>query len=546
MDTLVAVGTTAALAASLAGLLRAGGGPVYFDSAAMIVALVLLGRAIEQGARKRGLRAIRSLLALEPATARLAGGEALVDAAGLEVGQEIDVRPGERFPCDGTVLAGRTEADESLLNGESRPREAGPGDAVHGGALNGWGSVRVRADRVGAETAVARIVRSVERALASRAPMERLADRVTGVFVPAVLLLGAAAAAGWWLATGDGGRSVMTGVAVVVIACPCALGLATPAALVVALGGAARRGIFFRDAEALERAAAVGLVAFDKTGTLTDGALRVRDVLPEPGWTADALLRLAAAAESPSEHALGRALVAAAAERGLALWAPEGFRAAAGGGVEATVEGRPSWSAARAFLRSRGVACASSPGDATVAAVAVDGVLAGVVLAGDTVRPEAGAAVADLAALGLVSRLSRATARAGPSRRGGRRDPRGARAPRPLPGGEGVTAGGMACGWRGDGAGGRRGERRAGARRRGRRHRARHRDGRGDRGGRTSALSGRTSVGCRRRCVSRGGRGGWSGRTSCGRWATTWRQSRSPWRGWSIRPSRRGRWPSPR
>ncbi|MGD0484571.1 MAG: heavy metal translocating P-type ATPase, partial [Gemmatimonadales bacterium] len=377
------------------------GGPVYFDSAAMIVALVLLGRAIEQGARKRGLQAIRSLLALEPAAARLAGEEALVDAAGLQVGQEIDVRPGERFPCDGTVLSGRTEADESLLTGESRLREAGPGDAVHGGALNGWGAVRVRADRVGAETAVARIVRSVERALASRAGVERLADRVTGVFVPAVLLLGAAAAAGWWLTTGDAGRSVMTGVAVVVIACPCALGLATPAALVVALGGAARRGIFFRDAEALERTAAVGLVAFDKTGTLTDGALRVRDVRPEPGWTADALLRLAAAAEAPSEHALGCALVAAARERGLVVGAPEGFRAVAGGGVEAMVGGRAVLVGSPAFLRSRRVACAPTIAQETVAAIAVDGSLAGVVLAGDTVRPEAREAVRDLAALGV-------------------------------------------------------------------------------------------------------------------------------------------------
>jgi Cu2+-exporting ATPase len=401
MDTLVAVGATAALAASLAGLLRAGGGPVYFDSAAMIVALVLLGRAIEQGARKRGLQAIRSLLALEPATARLAGGEVLVDAAGLQAGQEIDVRPGERFPCDGTVLSGRTEADESLLTGESLPRETGPGDTVHGGALNGWGSVRVRADRVGVETAVARIVRSVERALASRAGVERLADRVTGVFVPAVLLLGATAAAGWWLSTGDAGRSVMTGVAVVVIACPCALGLATPAALVVALGGAARRGIFFRDAEALERTAAVGLVAFDKTGTLTDGALRVRDVRPEPGWTVDALLRLAAGAEAHSEHALGRALVAAARERGLTIAAPEGFRAVAGGGVEATVGGRAVVVGSPAFLRSRGVACASTATQETVAAIAVDGTLAGEVLADDTVRPEAREAVAELAALGV-------------------------------------------------------------------------------------------------------------------------------------------------
>ena len=405
MDTLVAVGASAALGASLVGLVR--GGPVYFDSAAMIVALVLVGRTIEQSARRKGLRAIRGLLALEPATARLAGGETVMDAAALQVGQEVEVRPGERFPCDGTVLAGRTEADESLLTGESRLKETGPGDVVHGGALNGWGAVRVRADRVGVEAAVARIVRAVERALASRAPIERLADRVTGVFVPAVLLLGAASAAGWWLATGDAGRAVMTGVAVVVIACPCALGLATPAALVIALGGAARRGIFFRDAQALERTAAVRRVVFDKTGTLTDGALRVREVRPEPGWTTEEVLRLAAGAESPSEHALGRALVTAARERALAVADPEGFRAVAGGGVVATVEGRAVVVGSPAFLRSHGVVTVGHPVDETVAAVAVDGSLAGLVLAADRVRPEAREAMGTLAAMGVaVSVLS--------------------------------------------------------------------------------------------------------------------------------------------
>jgi len=399
MDTLVAVGSVTALAASLLGLRR--GGPVYFDSAAMIVALVLAGRAIEHGARREGLRAVRGLLALEPSTARPAGGEELVDAAGLQAGQEVDVRPGERFPCDGTVLAGRTEADESLLTGESAPRETGPGDVVHGGALNGWGAVRVRADRVGAETAVGRIVRAVERAIATRAPVERLADRVTGVFVPAILLLGLATAAGWWLATGDGARAVMTGVAVVIIACPCALGLATPAALVVAIGGAARRGIFFRDGEALARAAAVRRVAFDKTGTLTDGAFRVREIRPEAGWSREEVLRLAAGAESGSEHALGRALVLAARAKGLALAAPEGFRALPGRGVEARVEGRTVLVGSRAFLRSRGVPAGGSPFEGTAAAVAVDGALAGVVLAGDTIRPEARAAVERLVALGV-------------------------------------------------------------------------------------------------------------------------------------------------
>jgi Cu2+-exporting ATPase len=414
MDTLVAVGSVAALGASLVGL--ASGGPVYFDSAAMIVALVLLGRSIEQGARRRGMQAVRGLLALEPAMARLADGERVVPAADLRPGQEIEVRPGERYPCDGTVLTGNSEADESLLTGEARPRAVAPGDTVHGGALNGWGALRVRADRVGADTAVAHIVRAVERALASRAPLERLADRVTGVFVPTVLLLGAATAAAWWLADAGWARAVMTGVAVVVIACPCALGLATPAALVVALGGAARRGIFFRDAEALERAAAVRRVAFDKTGTLTDAALTLREVRPAVGWTADALLRVAASAERSSEHAVARSLVAAARDRGLVLAAPEAFRAVAGGGIEAVVEGRPVLVGSAGFLLSRGAAVDHGEADGTVVCVAVDGRFAGTLAAGDAVRPEAREAVARLAALGVGSSVVSGDA-AGPVRR---------------------------------------------------------------------------------------------------------------------------------
>jgi len=403
MDTLVAVGSVAALAASLVGLAR--GGPVYFDSAAMIVALVLLGRSIEQGARHRGMRAVRGLLALEPEMARLADGEVVMPAADLHPGQEVAVRPGERFPCDGAVLAGTSEVDESLLTGESRSRAVAPGDAVHGGALNTWGVLRVRADRVGAETAVARIVRAVERALASRAPVERLADRVTGVFVPAVLLLGAATAVGWYLAAGGWGHAVMTGVAVVVVACPCALGLATPAALVVALGGAARRGIFFRDAEVLERAAAVRRVAFDKTGTLTDGALTLREVRPVPGWTADGVLRVAASAERPSEHAVGRSLVAAARARGLGLADPGAFRAVPGGGVEATVEGRRVLVGSSGFLRGRGVPVDRDGEIGTVVCVAVDGQFAGSLVAGDATRREAGETVARLAAAGIESAL---------------------------------------------------------------------------------------------------------------------------------------------
>jgi len=403
MDTLVALGAGAAFAASLVGLVT--GGHVYFDTAATIVALVLVGRAIEQRARRQGMQAIRSLLALEPETARLLGpdGETSVAAAELEPGDEVSVRPGERFPCDGTVLEGDSESDESHLTGESRPRQLGPGATVPGGALNGWGSLRVRADRVGTDTAVARIAAAVERALASRAPAERLADRVTGILVPLVIVLAIVTGAAWVLATGDAGRALMTGVAVVVIACPCALGLATPAALTTALGGAARRGIFFRDATALERAADVGVVAFDKTGVMTDGRLKVQGTRVAPGWTEDQLLAVAASAELPSEHALGRAIVAAARSRGLAIREPQGFRNVPGGGVEATVEGRGVLVGSEAFLRARGVVVPEAPSsdNCTLAVVAVDGVFAGFVEAGDTVRPEAAGAAEQLGEMGI-------------------------------------------------------------------------------------------------------------------------------------------------
>ena len=398
MDTLVALGAGAAFAASLVGL--ATGGPVYFDSAATIVALVLVGRVIEQRARRQGLQAIRGLLALEPETARLLGpqGESSVAAADLRPGDEVAVRPGERFPCDGTVLAGNSESDESHLTGESRPRQIGPGAAVPGGALNGWGSLRVRADRVGADTAVARIAAAVERAMASRAPVERLADRVTGVLVPVVIALALVTGLAWWLATGDPGRALLTGVAVVVIACPCALGLATPAALMTALGAAARRGIFFRDAAALERAADVGVVAFDKTGVLTEGRLQMTGVRVAPGWSVDELLTVAASAERPSEHALGRAIVAAARARGLATREPERFRSVPGGGVEAAVEGRGVLVGSEAYLRASGVVVPDglSSDDCTLACVAVDGAFAGFVEADDRVRPEAAGTIEQL------------------------------------------------------------------------------------------------------------------------------------------------------
>jgi len=274
MDTLVALGATTALAVSFYGLATAG--PVFFDTAAMIVALLLAGRVVEHSARRRGTRAIRNLLALEPATARLVtpDGAATVSVEDLEKGQVVEVRPGERFPADGVVVAGTSSADEAVLTGEPAPRPIAPGSLVLGGALDGPGMVTVKLTRVGADTAVAGILRAVQDAMERKAPVERLADRVMGWFVPAVLAAAVLTALGWALGGAGVSRALLVGVAVVVIACPCAVGLATPAALAVALGEAAGRGIFFRSGEALEKASRVRHVAFDKTGTLTDALSR--------------------------------------------------------------------------------------------------------------------------------------------------------------------------------------------------------------------------------------------------------------------------------
>ena len=409
MDTLIALGATTALGVSLYGL--ATGGPVFFDTAAMIVTLILGGRLIEQAVRRRGTRAIRNLLALEPDVARLVtpDGSATVAAGDVNPGQIVEVRPGERIPVDGVVTEGVSSLDASVLTGEAAPRDVAAGSEVAGGSLNEWGVLRVRALRVGTEATVGRILRAVQRAMESKAPIERVADRAMGWFVPAVLAAGALAATGWALGGAGTQRALLAGVAVVVIACPCALGLATPAALAVAVGEAAQLGIFFRSGDALERAASTRHVAFDKTGTLTEGALAVVGVHAEAPWTQSAILELAATAEAGSGHPLARAIVDEARVRGLRPAPAGALRAQAAGGVDATVAGSRVLVGSLRFLAERGVAvlepCAGGALGATVGCVAVGGRYAGSIEAGDRLRPEAAPAVARLAAMGIRSSL---------------------------------------------------------------------------------------------------------------------------------------------
>jgi Cu2+-exporting ATPase len=411
MDTLIALGATTAFGVSLYGLDT--GGLVFFDTTAMIVTLILAGRLVEHAIRRRGTRAIRNLLALEPEVARVVtpDGSATVSTVDVAVGQVVEVRPGERIPLDGVVTGGASSVDESLLTGEPAPRDVAAGSEVVGGSLNGWGVLTVSVLRVGAETAVGRIARAVQHAMEAKAPIQRLADRAMGWFVPAVLAAGVVAAAGWALGGAGLQRALLVGVAVVVIACPCALGLATPAAWAVAVGEAAGRGIFFRGGVALERAASVERVAFDKTGTLTDGALAIVSVHAQAPWTRDTILEVAAAAEAGSEHFFARAIAREARARSVQLRPAEAFRAHAGGGVGATVGGRRVLVGSLRFLAERGVAVPEAGGGeavgpgATAAWVAVDGRYTGSIEAGDRLRPEAASTVARLAAMGIGSSL---------------------------------------------------------------------------------------------------------------------------------------------
>ncbi|HXF74004.1 MAG TPA: heavy metal translocating P-type ATPase [Actinomycetota bacterium] len=418
MNALITVGTTAAFAYSLLatlapGVLPAGERDVYFEAVGVILTLILLGRLLEARAKQGTGEAIRTLLGLRPRTARVVrdGAEVEVPVDEVRVGDEVVVRPGERLPVDGEIVAGTSTIDESMVTGESIPVDKGPGDAVVGGTVNQTGSFRYRATAVGAETVLAQIVRLVREAQASKAPIERLADRVAGVFVPVVMLVAIAAFVAWYDLGPEPAltTALVRAVSVLIIACPCALGLATPLSIMVGTGKGAEHGVLIRSAEALETAHRVRTVVLDKTGTITTGRPALADVVPAEGFDADAVLRLAASAERASEHPLARAVVEGAAERGLQLVEPAGFRSATGMGVRAEVEGRAVVVGRRSLLVEEGV----DPGPLEEAAarlelegktavlVGVDGRPAGVLAVADSPKPEAPRAVAGLRRRGL-------------------------------------------------------------------------------------------------------------------------------------------------
>lgn len=422
MNTLVAVGTSAAYVFSAVetaapSLLSAGGRGqhVYFDTSAVIITLVLFGRFLEARAKGRASEAMKKLLGLQPRTARvLRGGiETDIPPSAVLPGDLVVVRPGERIPVDGLVTKGRSTVDESMITGESIPVEKGEGDEVIGATMNRLGSFTFRAVKVGRETVLARIVRMVEEAQGSKAPIQRLADRIAGWFVPAVIGLAVLTFAAWMIFGPEPALkfALLNFVSVLIIACPCALGLATPTAVMVGAGKGAEYGILIRNGESLETAAKLTTVVFDKTGTLTEGAPALTDIIPGEGWTEGGLLGIAAAAEKGSEHPLAEAVADAVASAAPAVAVPgaDSFRSLPGRGLEASVGGRDVLLGNAALMTERGVDVSAwtdraenlSAQGKTVMYAAVDGRAAGLFAAADPLKAKSVAAVDRLKTLGL-------------------------------------------------------------------------------------------------------------------------------------------------
>jgi Cu+-exporting ATPase len=422
MDLLVAIGTSAGWGLSMWLWITAAPGHaphLYFEASAVVVTLVLLGKWLEARAKHQTTAAIRALHGLRPEVAHWLGRDGEVDVPVSEVmlGDHLVVRPGERFPVDGTLLEGDTQVDESMLTGEPLPVAKEVGDALTGGSINGDGRVVLQVSAVGAETVLARIIRLVEDAQAAKAPIQRLVDKVANVFVPVVLLMALATLLGWLWAGAGAEIALIRAVAVLVIACPCALGLATPAAIMAGTGVAAKNGILIKDAQALELAHKVDTVAFDKTGTLTVGQPRLMalDIAPDlaPGLDEAAVLQAAASVQSGSEHPLARAVVQAAQQRGLALAVSEAVRSVPGRGTEGVVQGRSYLLGSLRWMQELGVALGPLAAQAqrlqaqgaTVSAMAVRSVqglqLQALMAFGDEPKPGARAALAQLKARGI-------------------------------------------------------------------------------------------------------------------------------------------------
>ncbi len=424
MFTLIGMGVGAAFALSSVAMLMPGVFPksmqhdgkiaIYFESAAVIIVLVLLGQVLELRARSRTGSAIKALINLAPPTARQVapGGDNVVPLDQVKVGDWLRVVPGDKVPVDGVVMEGHSSVEESMVTGEPLPVEKTVNDKVKGGTVNGPGSFIMRAERVGTDTLLGQIVNMVAEAQRSRAPIQGLADKVAGIFVPVVLAVSLLTFALWmWLGPEPRfAHAIVNAVAVLIIACPCALGLATPMSIMVGVGRGAREGVLVKNAEALERLEKVNTLVLDKTGTLTDGKPKLVDVLPAPSFDPKELLRLAASLEQNSEHPLAAAIVRGAKEQSIVFDAVKDFRSVTGGGVAGTISGRPVVVGKPDFLRNEKITDLESMEASAVKLqeqgktamfVAIDGKPAGILTVADPIKSTSAEAVRDLQALGL-------------------------------------------------------------------------------------------------------------------------------------------------
>ena len=430
MDTLISVGSTAAYAMSVVATFFPSivGGTTFYDTASLIITLIFLGKYLEARAKGQTNDAIKKLMGLQAHTAHVVrnGQELELAIEQVQVGDELIVRPGEKIPVDGVTLSGHSAVDESMITGESLPVDKGEGDGLIGATINQRGLLRMRATKVGADTVLANIIRMVEQAQGTKAPIQRLADTISGVFVPTVLVIAALTFIGWTIAgtlfglhtaAGMGASvdspwitAIVAAVAVLVVACPCALGLATPTAIMVGTGKGAEQGILIKGGESLERIQAVRSVLLDKTGTITRGKPELTDVIVLAETDADTMLRLAAEAEQGSEHPLASAIVEGAKTRGLSLGkTPEHFTALAGRGLEATIEGQSVLVGTRSLLSERGIAYTEAQQQLealeaqgkTAMLVALNGKAAGVLAVADTVKVGSAEAIQQLQAQGI-------------------------------------------------------------------------------------------------------------------------------------------------
>ncbi|MHB0876806.1 MAG: heavy metal translocating P-type ATPase [Anaerolineae bacterium] len=405
MDVLIAIGTGVAYLYSVVSYLWLHG-PTHFEAAAVIVTLVIVGKYLEAGARRRASSAVRGLLAMQPQTARVVEAGQLVErpVSALQLGDVVVVGAGERVPIDGIVEEGTSSVDESMLTGESVPVLKEPDSTVYGGTINGPRLLRIRATGVGQDTMLSHIVRLVAQAQGSKAPVQRLADRVAAYFVPVVLVIAALTFVGWWVSGAGIDAAIVHAVAVVVVSCPCALGLATPAAITAGTGRGAQMGILIRGGEVLEQAGRVDTIILDKTGTLTEGKPQVTTVWPSDGAGEDEVLRYAAIAESVSRHPLAVAVVEAARGHGIQPQLPQEYEELAGQGVAARVDGHDVIVGSWQMLAGRGLATEEARSTAPEAAsifVALDGRLLGALVVSDVIRPTAARAVSQLKKQGL-------------------------------------------------------------------------------------------------------------------------------------------------